>query len=209
VASSEKAKNRKQPPSVANRELLVATSHPTRVKALAILREGDASPGEIGRQINRSSKHVKYHLDQLRKVDLVEIVDERSSYGGRVKEKIYRGKHRPYMDQQGWREATEEEQLAITGKAIGLVSEDVTEAMLGQTINFPDNSLPELDPNHISRTTLALDRQGWNELVDLLKETLDRAITINDQAAERGMERETDLIPARLAILQFKSPSVA
>lgn len=209
MAGIARTKKRKQPPSLTNHELLVATSHPTRIKALAILREGNASPGQIGKLIDRPAKHVKYHLDQLRKVDLVEIVAERSSYGGRVKEKVFRAKDRPYMDQDGWRQATEDEQLAITGQALGLVSEDVSAAMLGDTINFPDSSLPELDPNHISRTTLALDRQGWNELVELLRETLDQAITINSQAAERGMEMELDLIPARLAILQFKSPTTA
>jgi predicted ArsR family transcriptional regulator len=191
-----------------NHELTVATSHPTRVKALDILKERDASAGEIGKEIKRTSKHVKYHLDELAKVDLVEVVSERPAYGGRVTEKVYRAKKRPYMDAEQWKRAGEDEQIGITAQAIELVSEDVSKAMLSNSINWPgDKEAEEFEPNHISRTTFALDRQGWNQLIKLLAGTLDKALVINEQAAERAVESEEDLITARMAILQFKLPA--
>jgi predicted ArsR family transcriptional regulator len=190
-----------------NHELTAATSHPTRVKALGILRERDASAGDIGKEIGRTAKHVKYHLDALTKVDLVEVVAVRSTYGGRVQEKIFRAKKRPFMDADQWKAASEDEQIAITVQAVSLVSEDVTEAMLDNSINWPQGAdADEYEPNHISRTPFALDRQGWNELTELLEETLDKALVINEQAAERGVESEERLIAGRMAILQFRSP---
>ncbi|HKF82921.1 MAG TPA: helix-turn-helix domain-containing protein [Solirubrobacterales bacterium] len=196
--------------NLVNHELVVAAGHPTRVKALGILKEADASAGEIAKRIGRTAKHVKYHLDQLQKVDLVEIVEERSVYGGRVREKVFRRKNRPFMDQEKWLMASEDEQIGITAQTLELVSADVTEALLANTVNWPGGPDAEIfDPNHISRMPLALDRQGWNEIVDLLKATMLQAITINEQAAERGVESGEELIRAQLAILQFRVPKNA
>jgi predicted ArsR family transcriptional regulator len=202
-----KATTRGAVPSLANRQLLVSTSHPTRIRALNALFEGDASPSDIAKQLGESSKHVKYHLDQLEKVDLVEIIGVRAAFGGRVREKVYRAKDRPYMDQEDWRGATEDDQMKITGQVLGLVSEDLTKAMVGDTINFPSRAINSLAPNHISRLPFALDEQGWNELVKLLRETLLKAITINEQSVERAVETEHSLITGSMAILQFKTPA--
>lgn len=191
-----------------NHELLVATSHPTRVKALSILKEGDASAADIAKAIDRTSRHVKYHLDQLEKVDLVEIIEERPAYGGRVREKVYRIKDRPFMDQEQWQRASEDEQISITAQALELVSDDLSSAVLENTINWPASGedAERYQPNHISRTTFSLDRQGWNQLIALLENALREAITINEQAAERSVESEEELIRGRLAIIQFRSP---
>lgn len=191
-----------------NHELTVASSHPTRIKALDFLSERDASAGEIGKSIGQTSRHVKYHLDQMAKVNLVKVVDERTAHGGRVKEKIYRRIPAPYMDQEQWRVAGEDEQIGITAKALGLVSEDIAEALIGNTINWPGEDDAEYDPNHISRTSVALDRQGWNQIVELFKTTLETALQINEQASERAVESEEDLIRGRIAILQFRSPDL-
>jgi DNA-binding transcriptional ArsR family regulator len=189
-----------------NYRLTVASSHPTRIKALDYLRERDASASEIGKAIGQSSRHVKYHLNQMAKVNLVQIIGSRSAHGGRVEEKIYRLVEAPFMDQEQWRKAGEEEQMAITAMALSLVSEDVAEALIGNTISWPGREDDDYDPNHISRTSFALDRQGWNEIVELLRKTLDRAMEINEQAGERASESEARLVRGRMAILQFRSP---
>ena len=82
----------------------------------------------------------------------------------------------------------------------------MAEALVGNTINWPGEEDEEYDPNHISRTSIALDRQGWNQIIELLKNTLDTVIEINEQASERAVESEEDLIRGRVAILQFRSP---
>jgi DNA-binding transcriptional ArsR family regulator len=194
-------------PQLVNNELTVASSHPTRIKALEFLRERDASAGEIGKAIGRTLRHVKYHLDQMAKVNLVKVVSERAAHGGRVKEKIWRYVDAPYMDQEQWLRAAEEEQIAITVKALRLASEDIAEAVLGGTINWPgEEDAEDYAPNHISRSSVALDRTGWNQMVELFKNTLDRAIEINRQASERALETEEELVPGRVALLQFRSP---
>jgi DNA-binding transcriptional ArsR family regulator len=184
--------------------LLVSTSHPTRIKALNALFEGDASPAEIAKRLGESTKHVSYHLEQLRKVDLVKVVDSRPAFGGRVHEKVYRAMDRPYMDQDAWSVASDDDQMKITSQVLGLVSEDLTKAIVGETINFPPASEEALKANHLSRMPFALDSQGWNQLVELLRETLLSAIKINEQSLERGVESEEGLITGSMAILQFK-----
>jgi hypothetical protein len=50
-----------------------------------------------------------------------------------------------------------------------------------------------------------LDREGWDEVVDLLKYALDGLLEIQTKVSERGAET-AETILAKVAIIHFRSP---
>jgi hypothetical protein len=61
----------------------------------------------------------------------------------------------------------------------------------------------------VSRTTLALDEQGWSDLTGVLAEALDRAIEIQAESAARMVdvdEGERKPVSSQMIILHFRNP---
>jgi hypothetical protein len=52
---------------------------------------------------------------------------------------------------------------------------------------------------------MVLDQAGWDELTKLLLDTLNRAIEIQEEAANRLAKEKTDPISSTLAILNFET----
>lgn len=56
---------------------------------------------------------------------------------------------------------------------------------------------------------MVVDREGWNEVVEELKGTLERMFEIQARSAERradGDSNSEDSIPIKVEILHFRSP---
>ena len=63
-----------QTPRLVVPELATAMRHPTRSYMLTILTERVASPKEIAKDLNRTIRHVTYHLGVLEELGCVELV---------------------------------------------------------------------------------------------------------------------------------------
>lgn len=61
------------------------------------------------------------------------------------------------------------------------------------------------DDNHISRTVMKLDAEGWDEIVARLKETLDDVLAIKERAERRVVTADENVIHAKVSILHRKS----
>jgi DNA-binding transcriptional ArsR family regulator len=73
--------------------LLRALNHPVRAKALTVLAEKIASPGEISERIEIPLSNVSYHMRVLSELGLVEMVEEEPARGSIVH--FYRAVERP------------------------------------------------------------------------------------------------------------------
>jgi DNA-binding transcriptional ArsR family regulator len=189
--------NPKQP-TLANPQLISALTHPTRVHALTVLNERTASPAEIAKELDRSIRHVTYHLEKLEKLGCVELVGVERAHGGGVVAKRYRATQRPWVDREAWKQMDSADQPGITSAILANMNEDIATALTGGSINEGDN--------HISRTPMVLDPESYEELVGLLAETLDRVLEIQERATNRLSAGEREAILTKVHIIQFISP---
>lgn len=186
-------------PSLVDPRLAAALAHPTRVHALTVLSQRSASPRELAEELGLPTRHVAYHIKRLTELGCVELAQAKPAGGGRVVEHIYRATQRAYFDADGWESLDDREKRGVTATILRLASEDVNEAMATGTIHEPDD-------NHISRTVMAVDGPGWNELVTLLNNTVEEILDIQERIAERTGGNEAAMMLAKVLILHFRAP---
>jgi DNA-binding transcriptional ArsR family regulator len=191
----------KSQPKLVNAQLAAAMSHPTRVYAMAILGEREASPKEIAAEIDEPVNNVTYHVDKLVGLGCIELVRTEPVKGGRVVEHYYRATRRAWVDEQEWNSLGPAEQHMFTSTLMRAVSADINEAM-ATGVFF------ERDDNHLSRTPLFVDVEAWDEVTSLLDATLQSLLDIRAKAAERVAAPDNlESFPMKVEILQFQAPS--
>lgn len=186
----------KAPPELISPVLASALSHPTRLRTMMVLTEREATPREIADEIDEPLNNVAYHIKVLKRLGCIELVRVNQTRGGRVAEHIYKGTQRPYWKEADLEQLSDADKLNVIAGIMRHVSEDIAAAMASGTFYAHDD-------NHLSRTPMVVDEEGWNEVVELLDDSLERLLTIQGRVSERGAE-ETKL--TKVAILQFESP---
>ncbi len=185
-------------PNLVDPRVALMMSHPTRIHAMGVLLERTASPREISEELEEPINNVTYHLNQLRKCGCIELAETRPARGGRVVEHFYRVIQRPLFDNEAWERFGEKEKTDVTTAIMRLASEDIAEAVSGGTFHDPDD-------NHLSRTPLVLDRDGWAEVNKLLDRTMEDLFTIQDRVNERS-EGNGEMLHTKVHMLHFRSP---
>jgi DNA-binding transcriptional ArsR family regulator len=181
-----------------NPRLASAMTHPTRVRTLKVLTEREATPREIAEEIGERLNNVGYHIRVLKQLGCIELVRVTQARGGRVSEHLYKCTQRPYFDEAAWERLDNTEKLNVIAAFMHHVSEDIAASMA-------DGTFYEHDDNHLSRTPMVLDKEGWGEVTDLLDGTLGALLEIQDKADQRRAAA-TETILAKVAIFQFESP---
>jgi DNA-binding transcriptional ArsR family regulator len=189
----------RRPPSLTNPRLATALSHPTRLRAMRVISERVATPREIAAEIDEPINNVAYHIKVLKKLECIELVQVKQARGGRVAEHFYKATQRPYWDPAAWEKLDEADRLDVTSAIMQQISEDIAIAMSNGTFNDPDS-------NHISRSPMVVDKDGWGEIVALLKETMEGLMAIQGRVDERRGDTE-EALHTKIEIIQFRSPA--
>lgn len=180
-----------------NQQLVAAMAHPTRAHAVTVLNERVACAAEIGRELDKPARHVSYHLKQLEKLGVVELVKVEQTAGGRTTGRYYRALVRSWYDPESWKQVDRENQAGITADILAACNADMVAAVKSGSIHRTDN--------HISRTPLLLEAGGYRELVDRLDALLPEVIEIQQRSAAE-MTREDETVLAKVHLIQFQSP---
>lgn len=180
-------------------QLAAAMSHPTRVAAMGVLTERDASPRELAEEIGEPLNNVTYHVNQLRELGCIELVRTERARGGRVLEHFYRTTQRPYFDEDAWEVLSAKERLGVIWSIAQMISKDITAAITSGTFFAEDDK-------HITRSPMKVDQAGWLEISELLNRTTKELIDIEGRVADRVADGEPARIDAKVEILQFRSP---
>jgi len=181
--------------------LATAMAHPLRVNAFSILLEGQATAREIADRLGESPSALRYHLNTLEKLGCIETATLDQAYGGRVCERTYKASGRAYFDADAWSRLDREGKHKIAMSLMGVITEDVARAMSRGTFFDPDD-------NHISRSPMTVDKQGWDEVTTYLDEMLVGLFDMQDQINERCEETGADRFPLKVEIIQFRSPDI-
>jgi DNA-binding transcriptional ArsR family regulator len=188
-------------PSLVSARLATAMSHPTRLHAMKILVERTATPKEIAVELDQPLNNVGYHIKVLKRLGCIELVGVEPAGGGRVTEHFYRATQHAVFDADMWDQLGEKEKLDVVATIMRLISEDLNDAMAAGTFYDPDD-------NHISRTSIAVDRTGWKEVTDILDRALADLLEVPEAVADRAANAavEVETFPATTEIIQFRSP---
>lgn len=183
----------------AETRLIKAIAHPLRFRILVKLNEGPASPSNLAEQLDEPLGNVSYHVQILLQQGAIELIDTRPVRG--AVEHIYRATARPFFDETHWAKLPVSVRRQFQDSTLQGVWEHLVEAFDTGGLDNPKT--------HVSWTNLDLDERGYDEVADLLDETLERALAIQAEAASRLRdvpegERETER--TELSVMHFNRP---
>jgi DNA-binding transcriptional ArsR family regulator len=181
--------------------LAKALAHPLRVQLLAALNQKVASPNELAKQLGEPLTNVSYHVRMLHDLGCIELVETEPRRG--ALEHYYRAIVRPFFGDKDWKRLPKNARGSISDAVLQLIWDDAAEAI-------KTGLFDERDDRHLSRTVLALDEQGWDELNELLAETLERAMSIQVESASRASKDEGgETFGVNLVMMTHPTPSTA
>ena len=186
--------------SAVDSRLAKALAHPLRVQLLAALNEGVASPNELAKRLQEPLTNVSYHVRMLHDLGCIELVDTEPRRG--ALEHYYRAIVRPFFGERDWKRLPKNARGSISDAVLQLVWDDASEAIKGGLFD-------EREDRHLSRSVLVVDEQGWEDLHDVLAETLDRAMQIQADSASRASKDDGGTFSVNLVMMSHPTPSSA
>jgi DNA-binding transcriptional ArsR family regulator len=193
---------KRQTASAVDSRMAKALAHPLRVQLLSLLNEGVASPNELAKKLDEPLTNVSYHVRMLHDLGCIELVETEPRRG--ALEHYYRAIVRPFFGDRDWKRLPKNARGSISDAVLQLVWDDSAEAI-------KTGLFDEREDRHLSRSVLCVDEQGWEELNDLLVETLDQAMQIQADSASRAAKAkgETDRFGVNLVMMSHPAPSSA
>ena len=181
-----------------DQRLVRAIGHPLRLRLLTIFNERVASPSDLAAELGEPIGNVSYHTRILARLGCVELVRTKQVRG--AVEHYYRAVVRPVFSDDDWAELP----LSIRKSLAGAVLTEIADDMGASATEGGFDR----DEVHLSRTTLTLDQQGWQELNELLQELGDQALEIQAQSAARlHSDGAQESEAAVLALMLFEPPT--
>lgn len=179
--------------------LVAALSHPTRMRAMNVFWEREASPREIAAELDEPLNNVTYHINQLLELGWIELMAKRPVRGGRVVEHFYKAAANSHIADAEWEMLGEKEKLQMDKTIVSLMSKDVSEAILS-------GSFFARDDNHLTRIPVEVDDLGWEETKEILDRTLEELMAVREAVANRVANSGEETIPTKVEIIHFESP---
>jgi DNA-binding transcriptional ArsR family regulator len=191
---------KRQTASAVDSRLAKALAHPLRVQLLAALNEGVASPNELAKKLDEPLTNVSYHVRMLHDLGCIELVETEPRRG--ALEHYYRAVVRPFFGDRDWKRLPKNARGSISDAVLQLVWEDSAEAIKSGIFD-------EREDRHLSRSVLSVDQQGWEDLNELLVETLDSAMQIQADSASRASKSDGDTFSVNLVMMSHPTPKSA
>jgi DNA-binding transcriptional ArsR family regulator len=189
-----KTKTKKRSTGV-DQKLVKALAHQLRVEILTILNERMASPNELSKELGEGLSQVSYHVKVLKDFECIEMVKTEPRRG--AVEHYYRATARAFLTDRDWRALPDSVKAGVSASAIRMIVDDVVGALQGGTFDSRDD-------RHVSWTPGLVDQQGWEEIVDLINETLEKIIKIHSASAKRLTKSGEEGIPATVVLMNYE-----
>jgi DNA-binding transcriptional ArsR family regulator len=177
--------------------VIKAIGHPLRWQMLEALNEGEASPAQLARRFGEPVNLVAYHMGILAKAGGVELVRTQPRRGST--EHFYRATMRPFFADREWAKLPAETRRAVLAVETRRIVNDIRAAAAANGLDHPKA--------HVSWTPLELDREGLQEVADLLVGVLDKLHEI--QARVNGRQtnsagRKAEPLATEVAMVHFE-----
>jgi DNA-binding transcriptional ArsR family regulator len=176
---------------------LKAVSHPVRVRILAMLDEGPASPKVLADRLGASLGVVAYHVRTLHELDLLKLVGTRQRRG--ATEHMYATVARPSFSDEAWASMEPVAKQRLLGSMLRQIGEYANSSAAAGGFDRSDAN--------ISRLSLQLDEKGWDQLAAASKKWLAEVQKIEDGVQKRLRKPgdEHELTDVGLVVLLFEA----
>jgi hypothetical protein len=179
-----------------DRRLVHAIGHPVREHILAVLNERQASPTEIGDELELDVSAFYKHVQVLERLGCIECVGTRRVRG--VHERIFRATSTLSFDDETWQRVPVTLRVDVWADLLRRLCDDVTGALL-------DGRLGGGSPEHVSFTPGLVDVQGRDEVFAVLEDALSRVRAVQRESAARLRESGEQGIPVTVAMLGYQA----
>jgi DNA-binding transcriptional ArsR family regulator len=172
-----------------------AFGHPIRVRIMELLNEGDASAIDLSRKIGVPGSNLAYHfgvLEECQCIEFVKSVPVKGTY-----KKIYRSLQPTLFADLAWATLSPHLRAEISETMIRNSLRRLGDALTAGTFD-------EKDDRHLSLQTVSVDWKGWDELRQLMADTMHTVEAIQSRAMKRVDEAER--FPATVTLLSYESP---
>jgi DNA-binding transcriptional ArsR family regulator len=157
-------------------QLVRALSHPVRLRILRILNEREASPNELKDLLEHPLGNIAYHARVLESCGCIKQVRTARRRG--AVEHFFRAVPRSYLGNQEWRKVPSSVRGAFSEATIQTFVNRIAAALEAGTIDRrPETTLTWL--------SLAVDKAGWVEVAEILRDALDRVQAVHDRCEVR------------------------
>jgi DNA-binding transcriptional ArsR family regulator len=156
--------------------ILKAMNHPVRFSALTILAERTASPSQLAQELGETVGAVAYHVRVLLDLGAIELVETRQRRG--AIESFYRATVRPWFSDAEYAQLPVRARRQLFAPTIQAIVDDTVRALANGGFDEPRA--------HASWTAIDVDDQGYDDIVAVLEETLERVVEIQAEAANRA-----------------------
>jgi hypothetical protein len=178
-----------------DQRIVRAIGHPLRLRLLTIFNERVASPSDLAAELGEPIGNVSYHTRILARLGCVELVKTKQVRG--AVEHYYRAVVRPVFSDDDWAELPVSIRKSLAGAVLTEIADD-----MGASANAGGFDRDEV---HLSRTTVTLDGQGWQDLNEALQGVVERALEIQAESAERlQSDGASDSDAAALVLMLFE-----
>ena len=176
---------------------LKAVAHPVRVRILAMLDEGPASPKQLADRLGASLGVVAYHVRTLHDLDLLKLVGTRQRRG--ATEHMYAAVARPSFSDDAWAAMEPVAKQRLLGATLRQIGEYANSSAASGGFDRADAN--------VSRLSLRLDEKGWAQLAAASKKWLAEVEKIEAGVQKRlkSPGDEHDLTDVGLVILLFEA----
>ena len=162
--------------------LIRAMGNPLRQRILIALNQKPASPSELSKQLEEPLGNVSYHVRILVQCDAIELVKTAPVRG--ALEHFYRATVRNHFDDEAWTELPKSVRSALFGQTLKQIWSHVAAASEAGGLEHPQD--------HISWITPELDEQGFEDMVDHVNSSLERAMEIQEESANRRAKQPAE-----------------
>jgi DNA-binding transcriptional ArsR family regulator len=182
---------------VIDQRLVKALGHPLRADILSSLNEKVASPSQLAKQLGEGVSQVSYHVKVLVECDCLELVKTEPRRG--AVEHYYRATSRAFLNAEEFAQLPESIRPGMSATLIRAVINDAAAALSSRTLDSRDD-------RHLSWTPMILDEVGWNDLIAMLSDSLDRALEIQAESADRLAGVKEEGFSASVTLMGFETP---
>jgi DNA-binding transcriptional ArsR family regulator len=174
--------------------LIKAIAHPLRHRILLALGEEVSSPKQIAARLGEPLGRVGHHVRVLAGLGAIELVDTRARRG--AIEHFYRAAVRPLFYDDAWARLPRWTRRAVFAQYLGRILEDVRAAAAGDGFDDPRAA--------VAYMLLDLDREGHDEMADILTDSLQRILAAKERSEERLSQASGEPLRTEVALLYFK-----
>lgn len=173
--------------------------HPLRIRIRAACEEEPTTPRKFAEREGLPVPNVNYHFSALEKAGYLEVVRKEQARGGL--RHYYVATRLGMISDEEFALLSRDEQAGVSEATLRDLLVRGLKALKAGTLDAREDSI-------VLWLALWLDEQGWQDLVNLLKRTLEGSLEIQAESLTRLKKNGQTPIHTTLALADFESPSV-